>query len=265
MIYLKNNTDPQEIFIPRETVDVSKAFNYYTKEQTDLKLAQNKSATLNEVGVMLTEYATEEYVQNEVKNVKVDLTGYATEEYVQNEVQNVKVDLTGYATEEYVKKEVENVQVDLTGYATEDYVNAAIKDIDVSQPVMIVDELGNFSGDYEKVLRMINNEETGYQILIKPYDGDTYIQHLGVMKLGDGQGRIMACFVNSMIDITWKGLDATKGNYSLEEVSLGIFTNDMGYVTGDELGNYATKDEVNAAIEQMNGVVGDINKILTTI
>lgn len=218
MIYLKNNTDPQEIFIPRETVDVSKAFNYYTKEQTDLKLAQNKSATLNEVGVMLTEYATEEYVQNEVKNVKVDLTGYATEEYV----------------------------------------TAAIKDIDTSIPVMVIDENGNFSGEYEKVLRMIDNEETGYQILIKPYDGDTYIQHLGVMKLGDGQGRIMACFVNSMIDITWKGLDATKGNYSLEEVSLGIFTNDMGYVTGDDLGNYATKDDVNS-------VVGDINKILTSI
>lgn len=218
MIYLKNNTDPQEIFIPRETVDVSKAFNYYTKEQTDLKLAQNKSATLNEVGVMLTEYATEEYVQNEVKNVKVDLTGYATEEYVA----------------------------------------AAIKEIDASIPVMLIDENGNFSGEYEKVLRMIDNEETGYQILIKPYDGDTYIQHLGVMKLGDGQGRIMACFVNSMIDITWKGLDATKGNYSLEEVSLGIFTNDMGYVTGDDLGNYATKDDVNS-------VVGDINKILTSI
>lgn len=218
MIYLKNNTDPQEIFIPRETVDVSKAFNYYTKEQTDLKLAQNKSATLNEVGVMLTEYATEEYVQNEVKNVKVDLTGYATEEYV----------------------------------------TAAIKDIDTSIPVMVIDENGNFSGEYEKVLRMIDNEETGYQILIKPYDGDTYIQHLGVMKLGDGQGRIMACFVNSMIDITWKGLDATKGNYSLEEVSLGIFTNDMGYVTGDDLGNYATKDDVNS-------VLGDINKILTSI
>lgn len=218
MIYLKNNTDPQEIFIPRETVDVSKAFNYYTKEQTDLKLAQNKSATLNEVGVMLTEYATEEYVQNEVKNVKVDLTGYATEEYVA----------------------------------------AAIKEIDASIPVMLIDENGNFSGEYEKVLRMIDNEETGYQILIKPYDGDTYIQHLGVMKLGDGQGRIMACFVNTMIDITWNGLDANQGTYSLEEVSLGIFTNDVGYVTGDDLGNYATKDDVNS-------VVGDINKILTSI
>lgn len=218
MIYLKNNTDPQEIFIPRETVDVSKAFNYYTKEQTDLKLAQNKSATLNEVGVMLTEYATEEYVQNEVKNVKVDLTGYATEEYVA----------------------------------------AAINEIDASIPVMLIDENGNFSGEYEKVLRMIDNEETGYQILIKPYDGDTYIQPLGVMRMGDGQGRIMANFVNTLIDITWNGLDANQGAYSLEEVTLSIFTNDVGYVTGDDLGNYATKDDVNS-------VVGDINKILTSI
>lgn len=198
MIYLKNNTDPQEIFIPRETVDVSKAFNYYTKEQTDLKLAQNKSATLNEVGVMLTEYATEEYV------------------------------------------------------------TAAIKEIDASIPVMVIDENGNFSGEYEKVLRMIDNEETGYQILIKPYDGDTYIQPLGVMRMGDGQGRIMANFVNTLIDITWNGLDANQGAYSLEEVTLSIFTNDVGYVTGDDLGNYATKDDVNS-------VVGDINKILTSI
>ena len=100
--------------------------------------------------ILMDGYATEDYVDEAVSNVKVDLTGYATEKYVDNAILSVpqpnldnyatkqdvedavnsieipEVNLNGYATELYVDNAVKNVQVDLTGYATEDYVEQKI-------------------------------------------------------------------------------------------------------------------------------------------
>ena len=100
--------------------------------------------------IIMDGYATEDYVDEAVSNVKVDLTGYATEDYVDNAILSVpqpnldnyatkqdvedavnsieipEVNLNGYATELYVDNAVKNVQVDLTGYATEDYVEQKI-------------------------------------------------------------------------------------------------------------------------------------------
>lgn len=127
-------------------VDLS---NYYTKEQVD----QAISADLGDYALKtdLTGLATEEYVENAVKDVEVDLTGYATETYVNDAIDQAlvggEVDLseyaktadlatvatsgnyndltnlptipstTGLATEEYVDNAVKNVEVDLTDYA----------------------------------------------------------------------------------------------------------------------------------------------------
>lgn len=87
--------------------------------------------------VDLDGYATEEYVDNAVANVKVDLTGYATEKYVDDAIDAIeipKTDLTGYATEKYVDDAIEAIDIpetDLTGYATEKYVDDAIAGIDI--------------------------------------------------------------------------------------------------------------------------------------
>lgn len=63
--------------------------------------------------------ATEQYVDNSIKNVKVDLTGYATETYVNNAIANAQlsggdtnVDLSGYATKD-----------DLKGYAVKEHTH----------------------------------------------------------------------------------------------------------------------------------------------
>lgn len=77
-------------------VDLS---NYYTKEQVDQAISAD-----------LGDYA-----------LKTDLTGLATEEYVDNAVKDVEVDLTGYATETYVNDAIDQAlvggEVDLSEYA----------------------------------------------------------------------------------------------------------------------------------------------------
>lgn len=103
--------------------------NYYTKEQTDAKFKN----------VKLDGYATEEYVQQYVKQNggsggSVDLTNYATKAYVNNAVANVEadVDLTNYTTFDDVSAAIAQAQlggtgdgsgVDLSAFATKTYVN----------------------------------------------------------------------------------------------------------------------------------------------
>lgn len=77
-------------------VDLS---NYYTKEQVDQAISAD-----------LGDYA-----------LKTDLIGLATEEYVENALKDVEVDLTGYATETYVNDAIDQAlvggEVDLSEYA----------------------------------------------------------------------------------------------------------------------------------------------------
>lgn len=86
-----------------------------------------------------------------------------------------------YATEEYVDAAVANVKVDvdLTGYATEEYVNTAISNIDVSGGECAI-EIVNASGEeiieldktYDEIMAMI---EAGKVVVIK-HDGYLYYQ-----------------------------------------------------------------------------------------
>lgn len=62
----------------------------------------------------------------------IDLSDYATEQYVDNAIANIKfpeTDLTGYATEEFVKDEIAAIQfpeTDLSDYATKNAVSEEI-------------------------------------------------------------------------------------------------------------------------------------------
>ena len=77
--------------------------------------------------------AVDENIENTVEKYleenppQVDLTGYATEDYVDKAVSNVKVDLTGYATEDYVDNAIANIdipEVDLSSYYTKNEVDS---------------------------------------------------------------------------------------------------------------------------------------------
>ena len=65
-------------------------------------------------------------------NGEIDLSDYATEQYVDNAIANIvfpETDLTGLATEDFVKNEIASIQfpeTDLTGLATETYVGEKI-------------------------------------------------------------------------------------------------------------------------------------------
>lgn len=94
----------------------------------------------------LSDYATEQYVDNAIANIKfpeTDLTGYATEEFVKGEIAAIKfpeIDLTGFATEEYVGKEIaaaiSAIEIpSIEGLASEAYVDEAVKSINAN-PVM---------------------------------------------------------------------------------------------------------------------------------
>lgn len=121
-------------------VDLS---NYYTKEQVD----QAISADLGDYALKtdLVGLATEEYVENAVKDVEVDLTGYATETYVNDAIDQAlvggDVDLSEYAkTADLAKVAISGNYNDLsnlptipstTGLATEEYVDNAVKNVEV--------------------------------------------------------------------------------------------------------------------------------------
>ena len=129
-------------------VDLS---DYYTKEQVD----QAISADLGDYALKtdLIGLATEEYVENAVKDVEVDLTGYATETYVNDAIDQAlvggDVDLSEYAkTADLAKVATSGNYNDLTnlptipsttGLATEEYVDNAVNNIDLTDYALKTD------------------------------------------------------------------------------------------------------------------------------
>ena len=113
----------------------------FTQMASDVQSALDETTALQkkveelaaEGGADLTGYATEEYVDEAVKNASgnVDLTGYATETYVDNAVSSL-------ASTDYVDEAIQNAStgdVDLTGYATEEYVNNAVSGLASTEEV----------------------------------------------------------------------------------------------------------------------------------
>ena len=107
-----------------------KGVDYFTQEDIDFIVAEVEKgnyATVEYVDSMienipevdLSNYYTKEQVD---QAISADLGDYA-----------LKTDLIGLATEEYVENAVKDVEVDLTGYATETYVNDAIAQAKLNQ------------------------------------------------------------------------------------------------------------------------------------
>lgn len=118
--------------------------NYYTKEQTDIKIG-NAVATID-----LSGYATQEYVTTKIAQAQlegdVDLSGYYTKSETDAAIAKAQPDLTpyalktdipstsGFATTDYVDTKIQEAQlsgkdVDLTNYYTKSEVDALIPDV----------------------------------------------------------------------------------------------------------------------------------------
>lgn len=94
----------------------------------------------------LSDYATEQYVDNAIANIEfpeTDLTGYATEDFVKSEIATIQfpeTDLSDYATKEAVSEEiaaaVNAIEIpSVEGLASETYVNEAVNLINAN-PIM---------------------------------------------------------------------------------------------------------------------------------
>lgn len=107
-----------------------------------------------------TEAEKEQIARNaeDIAALKAQADTYATEEYVDAAIANVKVD------------------VDLTGYATEEYVNTAISNIDVGGGIEYVNATGDetieLDKTYDEIMAMV---EAGKVVVIN-YDGNLYHQ-----------------------------------------------------------------------------------------
>ena len=90
----------------------------YVYTETEIKQYSDLEKRIDEIEQNgISEEVITGAVENYLDEHPINLEGYATEQYVNEAVFNVKVDLTGYATESYVDEAVKNVEVDLTDYA----------------------------------------------------------------------------------------------------------------------------------------------------
>lgn len=128
MIYIENKDGVQRVVIPANDTNVEYVnfvpqegdSNYYTKTQTDERIARSRTAVLGEVGDWLSHYPTTDQMHDAIENVTVDLTGYATEDWVNEQ---------GYATKQYVDDAVADIpaggggSADLSDYYTKGEVD----------------------------------------------------------------------------------------------------------------------------------------------
>ena len=134
------SNDPEEVF--DDNGDYNRT-NWNSGDIiTDTKLNKIEEALFMINNDVPTDYATEEYVDNQRRQIEtyaeiytnnavaqINTNNFATYTYVDNEIN--KLDIDNYASKEYVDDAVSNISggggnVDLTGYATEQYVNDAI-------------------------------------------------------------------------------------------------------------------------------------------
>lgn len=78
---------------------------------TDVRLNRVEEALYQINDDIPTDYVTEEYVNDKDRNTRNYVAdNYATKVYVDQAIGNIDVDLTGYATEEYVDEAIRNIE-----------------------------------------------------------------------------------------------------------------------------------------------------------
>lgn len=293
--------------------------NYYTKPTIDRKLEEITSAitsgcciTPEEVDEKIEEAisgitvsgVTEEQLNEAIASAKTEieaeipsLSGYATEQWVEDKHYITGVDLSNYA----LKSEIPTVPTSntaftndagyltehqsLSGYATEAFVSAFTYD------KATIDEKvaggGSFdpSQYYNKTATDALLDEKLYVTAYTPTDLSNYytkaeVDNEIISAITDVEAEIPTvptsntAFTNDAGYLTehqslsgyateqWvedkhyiTGVDlsnyATKEEIPVVPTSNTAFTNDAGYITGVDLSNYATKDNLTAATDDM--------------
>ena len=247
--------------------------NYYTKPATDRKIEEAISGisavTIDEVQEMIDEAVsgitvsgvTEEELNEAIASAKTEiegeipsLDGYATEQWVEDKHYITGVDLSDYA----LKSEIPVVPTSntaftndagyltehqsLSGYATEAFVSGFTYD------KATIDEKVAGGGSFDP--SQYYNKTATDALLDEKADLSAFTAHTS----------------NTTIHVTpeqvasWNAKSDFSGNYDdltnkptipTVPTDISAFNNDVGYITGVDLSNYATKDNLTAATDDM--------------
>ena len=204
----------------------------------------------------LDAYVTEANFENQVLEATRDvylnednLNGYATEEYVGGALEP-------YATKEFVTDMVGNIEgggnVDLTGYATEQYVQDAIDNIEML-PIRVIGN-GADADEYIFTGNEFTTEEyengIGLSVLLDNVNiaGINFTNELGYSWLWtDGDNRVIS-------------FDSAGWYYEFAIAPDGTISTQQehSYVYDAQLENYATKEELQTALGDIESLLGGI-------
>lgn len=238
--------------------------NYYTKPATDRKIEEAISGisavTIDEVQEMIDESisgitvsgVTEEQMNEAIASAKTEiegeipsLDGYATEQWVEDKHYITGVDLSDYA----LKSEIPVVPTSntaftndagyltehqsLSGYATEAFVSGFTYD------KATIDEKVAGGGSFDP--SQYYNKTATDELLAEKLDATAYtptdLSNYYTKSEVDNE------IISAITDV--------EAEIPVVPTSNTAFTNDAGYITGVDLSNYATKDNLTAATDDM--------------
>jgi len=181
--------------------------------------------------IIMEGYATEQYVQDMLREVDVDLTGYATEEYVDEQIAQIpQPDLTPYATKEHVAEEIGKIpEVDLSNYPTREEVTKEIADAEPNFEGIATEEYVD-----QKIAEIPQTDLT-------PYATKEYVdEQIDAIPEVDLTGYATEIYVDNEIkSIPLPNLD----NYATKDY--------VDVTTTVALSNHYTKDEIDETIANL--------------
>jgi hypothetical protein len=193
--------------------------------------------------------ATEQYINELIGGLDVSYfpnsIGYVTKQYVDDAVANVDVDLTGYATETYVQDTIDAIELpepDLSNYATKDEVIGTLTNVSI--PSII---LPNF-----KFSSVLPNGTYLLKDISIPYGNKGEIFHID---------EEIVRVENSNIPVTLElhfYKDSRICKFNIFGFGANKYINlvsDSATITPPE---YATKDELNTALGNIESLLGGI-------
>lgn len=170
---------------------------------------------------------TEEEVDAKIASAKTEieaeipsLSGYATEQWVEDKHYITGVDLSNYATTEQMN---EAISAATDGLATEEYVNT---------------QISSQTSDFV----------TGEQLSSYTYDKATIDEKIAGGGIFDPTQYYTTAQTVNLVE---SAVTRVEGEIPTVPTSNTAFTNDAGYITGVDLSNYATKDNLTAATDDM--------------
>ena len=162
--YTKNQSDDK--FATKEDVENIDLTDYYTKGEIDDRFATKEDVQ----NVDLADYYTKSQTdakfatKEDLEDVDVDLSDYATKNYVAQEIVRVNtngsIDLSDYAT----KKELDDAvsDIDIGNYYTKEEVDTALNNIDLDNYYTkgeIIDMIGKINTVLDSVLNDVDTIE----------------------------------------------------------------------------------------------------------